>query len=164
MLVEYREYYNHRRHHQSLPGRMTRRRHGRPPSTGPATGCPSRTQTCKAAALAYVDRSAAEVGEGLPAGLDPQHTASGRLREAAGEIVITRDNPQIYLHGRIYKVPVHLVGSYMPVIADTEYALFDLSDGAESIRLPLPVQNKETGSRVVPLWKVRGARIRDPKP
>ena len=56
---------------------------------------------------------------------------------------------------------MHLVGSYMPVIADTEYALFDLADGAEAIRLPLPVQ---TGSRVIPLWKVRGARIRDPKP
>lgn len=78
--------------------------------------------------------------------------------------MITRDNPQIYLHGKIYKVPVHLVGSYMPVIADTEYALFDLADGAEAIRLPLPVQTKQTGSRVIPLWKVRGARIRDPKP
>jgi hypothetical protein len=78
--------------------------------------------------------------------------------------VITRDNPQIYLHGQIFKVPVHLVGSYMPVIADTEYVLFDVTDGAESIRLPLPVQTNQTGSRVIPLWKVRGARIRDPRP
>jgi hypothetical protein len=58
----------------------------------------------------------------------------------------------------------HPKGLCLPVIADTEYALFDLADGAESIRLPLPVQTKETGSRVIPLWKVHGARIRDPRP
>jgi len=52
----------------------------------------------------------------------------------------------------------------MPVIADAEYALFDVTDGAESIRLPLPVQTKATGTRVIPLWKVRCARIRDPRP
>lgn len=166
LLVEYREYYNHRRHHQSLPGRMTPGQAWAACEHRPSNGVPIPHADLEAAALAYVDRSVADAGpgDGPPAGQDPQHTASGRLREAAGEIVITRDNPQIYLHGRIYKVPVHLVGSYMPVIADTEYALFDLSDGAESIRLPLPVQTKETGSRVVPLWKVRGARIRDPKP
>jgi hypothetical protein len=166
LLVEYREYYNHRRHHQSLPGQMTPGQAWAACEHRPSNGVPIPHADLEAAALAYVDRSVADAGpgDGPPAGQDPQHTASGRLREAAGEILITRDNPQIYLHGRIYKVPVHLVGSYMPVIADTEYALFDLSDGAESIRLPLPVQTKETGSRVIPLWKVRGARIRDPKP
>lgn len=167
LLVGYREYYNHRRHHQGLPGRMTPGQAWQACEHRSSAGVPIPHADLEATALAYRDRSvadAAQPGDGLPAGHDPQHTAAGRLREAPRAVVITRDNPQIYLQGKIFKVPVHLVGSYMPVIGDTEYALFDITDGAESIRLPLPVQTKETGSRIVPLWKVRGARIRDPRP
>ena len=167
LLGQYREYYNHRRHHQSLPGRITPGQAWQACEHRPSAGVPIPHADLEAAALAYLDRSvadAAQPGDGLPAGQDRQHSAAGRLRDANGEIVITRDNPQIYLHGKIFKVPVHLVGSYMPVIGDTEYSLFDVTDGAESIRLPLPVQTKETGSRMIPLWKVRGARIRDPRP
>jgi transposase InsO family protein len=166
-LVTYREYYNHRRHHQSLHPRITPAQAWDACEHKPSDGVPIPHSDLMAEALAYVDRSvaaAARPGEGLPEACDPQHTAGGRLRETTGQIVITRESPQIYLQGKIYKVPVHLVGSYMPVVADAEYALFDVTDGAESIRLPLPVQTKETGTRVIPLWKVRGARIRDPRP
>lgn len=119
-----------------------------------------------AKALAYKDKAAAQAtrpGDGLVY-QDPQHTASGRLRPLPDQIVITRANPQIYLQGKIIKVPIHLVGTYAPMITDTEYALFDTTDGAESISFPLPLETKQTTGRMLSLWQVRGARIRNPKP
>ena len=64
--------------------------------------------------------------------------------------MIGRENPQVYLHGNVLKVPTHLVGEYELMISDTEYMLFDVRDGAVK--------------RTFPLWQVRGARIRDAKP
>ena len=87
----------------------------------------------------------------------------GRFLVQDDEVVITRENPQIYLHGRILKVPTHLVGSYQLVITDTEYALFDVRDGVEAICFPLPLATTAT-KRTLPFWQVHGARIRDARP
>lgn len=131
----------------------------------PVEGTPIPHSDLIATALAYKEQAAADrakPGDGLTVE-DPQHTSTGRLLEVSAEVVITRANPQIYLHGRIIKVPVHLVGAYMPVITNTDYMLFNTEDGAESIGFPLPVETK-AGARKIPLWQVAGARIRDPKP
>ena len=77
--------------------------------------------------------------------------------------MIGRENPQVYLHGNVLKVPTHLVGEYELMISDTEYMLFDVRDGAEAIGLPLLLTTTEV-KRTFPLWQVRGAQIRDAKP
>lgn len=165
LVVEYREYYNHRRHHQSLPGEMTPAQAWDASEHRPSSGEPIPHADLIAKALEYTSQAiadAAEPGDGLTL-QDPQHTGSGRLRSVAGEVVITRMNPQIYLHGKIIKVPTYLVGTYQPVITDNEYVLFDVRDGAESIGFPLPIQTKAPHPKRFPLWQVRGARVRDPK-
>lgn len=164
LIGGYRQYYNHRRRHQGLPGDMTPAQAWTAAEHRPSDGTPIPHADLEARALAYRDRTAVGAGadEGPPVA-DPQHTASGRLREAPEEITVNRQNPQIYLHGKILKVPTHLVGSYSLVITDTEYMLFDITDGAESIGFPLPITTQATG-RMLPLWKVKGARIRGPKP
>lgn len=165
-LVEYREYYNHRRHHQSLPGEMTPAQAWQAAERRPSDGTPIPHSDLIATALAYKDQAIADAalpGDGVVRA-DPQHTASGRLRELPGEIVINRQNPQIYLHGKIIKVPTHLVGTYTPLVTDTEYMLFNVNDAAESIGFPLPLEIKQHTGRMILLWQVRGARIRDPKP
>ncbi|MDN5587714.1 MAG: integrase core domain-containing protein, partial [Brevibacterium sp.] len=173
LIEHYREYYNHRRHHQSLPGEMTPAQAWDAIEHQPSNGMPISHADLIAEALAYRDERLAKtaieatVEENLSVvdkGQASQHTASGRLRETAGEIVIKRDNPQVYLHGKMLKVPTHLVGTYGLVMSETEYMLFDTTDGAEAIGFPLPLETKETKGRLVPLWKVRGARIRGPKP
>ncbi len=106
------------------------------------------------------------MADDTPAGLwaeDPQHTITGRLSMLPDEVLITRENPQIYLHGRIMEVPTQLVGSYQLVITDAEYTLFAVRDGVEAIAFPLPLATTAT-KRTLPLWQVHGARIRDPKP
>lgn len=166
LLIEYREHYNHRRHHQSLPGEMTPGQAWEAVEHRPSDCIPIPHSDLIAKALAYKDQAladAAKPGDGLTAE-DPQHMASGRLRELPDEIVINRQNPQIYLHGKIIKVPIHLVGTYVPVLTDTEYTLFDVRDGAESIGFPFPLDTKQRAGRMILLWQVRGARIRDPKP
>ena len=100
LLVTYREYYNHRRHHQSLPGRMTPGQAWDACEHRPSHGVPIPHADLAAAAMAYLDLSPAAAGDGRPEACDPQHTAGGRLREATGQIVITRENPQIYFPGR----------------------------------------------------------------
>ena len=170
LLTEYREYYNHRRHHQSLPGEMTPAQAWDACEHRPSDGIPIPHADLLARALAHKAQAdadaAARAGADTPAQLwaeDPQHTITGRLRKASDEVVITRENPQIYLHGRILKVPTHLVGSYQLVITDTEYALFDVRDGVEAICFPLPLATTAT-KRTLPFWQVHGARIRDARP
>ncbi|MEX2534009.1 MAG: integrase core domain-containing protein [Trueperaceae bacterium] len=165
LLIEYREYYNNRRHHQSLPVEMTPAQAWTAAEHRPSNGTPIPQGNLEARALAYRARAN---GAPQPAGADvpqeePQHTGSGRLRTLPDEIVIARQNPQLYLHGKIIKVPTHLVGRYALILSEAEYALFDVRDGAESIRFPLPLETRVLG-RYVLLWQVRGARIRDPKP
>lgn len=175
LISEYRDYYNHRRHHQGLPGEITPGQAWDVAEHHPAGGEPIAHADLLARALAYRDRAAAataavapELVPGgvlpeLPAALDPQHTASGRLRQRSDLVVIGRENPQVYLHGNVLKVPTHLVGEYELMISDTEYMLFDVRDGAEAIGFPLPLTTTAV-KRTFPLWQVRGARIRDAKP
>ena len=170
LLAEYREYYNNRRHHQWLPAEMTPSQAWDACEHRPSAGIPIPHTDLLARALAHKAQADADavarVGADAPAQLwaeDPQHTITGRLRKAPDEVVITRENPQIYLHGRILKVPTHLVGSYQLVITDTEYALFDVRDGAEAICFPLPLATTAT-KRTLPFWQVQGARIRDARP
>ena len=49
-------------------------------------------------------------------------------------VEIRRTNPQIYYRRRIFKVPTYLVGSYQLVTDTTGFTLFDITDGAESLR------------------------------
>lgn len=166
LLIEYRDYYNHRRHHQSLPGEMTPGQAWSTIEHRPGLGVPIPHADLIARALTYKDQhdaDAAQPGDGL-ASIEPQHTAAGRLRELPDEIVITRQNPQIYLQGKTIKVPTHLVGRYVPILTDNDYLLFDVRDGAESIGVPLPLDTQHHTKRMIMLWQVRGARIRDPKP
>lgn len=78
-------------------------------------------------------------------------------------VEIRRTNPQIYYRGRIFKVPTYLVGTYQLVTNDTGFTLFDTTDGAECLFFPLPVR-VASSKRLVPLWQVSGARIRNPHP
>lgn len=59
--------------------------------------------------------------------------------------------------------PTHLVGTYHRVTTGEEFMLFDGEDGDDAIYFPLPVHTAEN-QRLIPLWKVRGASIRDAKP
>lgn len=168
LIGHYREYYNHRRHHQSLPGEMTPAQAWDAIDHRPSDGTPIPHSDLIAEAVAYRDQRLANTAaqaeqSAAPDGEDTGHTVSGRLRETTGEIVITRANPQIYLHGNILKVPSHLVGTYVLVMSQSDYMLFSTEDGNEAIGFPLPLETRET-NRLLPLWKVRGARIRDPNP
>ena len=87
-----------------------------------------------------------------------------RLRDRSEDVVeIRRTNPQIYYRGRIFKVPTYLVGTYQLVATATGFTLFSSTDGEECIFFPLPVR-VASSKRLVPLWQVYGARIRDPNP
>jgi hypothetical protein len=94
----------------------------------------------------------------------PQHTAAGRLREVPDLVVINRQKPQIHLHGRILKVPTHLVGSYAPVIAETDYMLFNPVTVVESDWDLTAADNErtETPSTPVASQKARGSGTQSP--
>ena len=55
------------------------------------------------------------------------------------------------------------MGTYQLVTTATGFTLFSTTDGAESLFFPLPVR-VASSKRLVPLWQVHGARIRDPHP
>lgn len=165
LLTEYRQYYNQRRHHQSLPGEMTPAQAWDAADYRPSDGRAIPLGELQARVLAYQDRAAARaqaVGAGQ-ARAEGQYTGAGRLRELPDEIVITRQRAQIYLHGRVLRVPQYLAGRYALVITATDYMLFDVNDGTEVLGFPLPITTRET-DRTLALWQVHGARIRDPKP
>ncbi len=60
-------------------------------------------------------------------------------------------------------MPTHLVGEHQLVLTPDAYTLYSTVDGEQSLRFPLPVR-LASSARLVPLWQVYGARIRDPKP
>lgn len=173
MIGAYRSYYNDRRPHQGLPGSMKPAQAWEAAEHHRSDGTPITVSELDARAAGYRDKNlaedAAEAPEGQGGDLTRQarqqkpQSAAGRLRDAGEQIVIGRENPQIYYHGRIFKVPAHLVGTYHRVTTGEEFMLFDVEDGAEAIYFPLPVHTAEN-QRLIPLWKVRGARIRDAKP
>lgn len=173
LIGRYREYYNDRRHHQALPGEMTPGQAWDAVEHHPSDGKTIPHADLIAKAVAYRDQRVADAAAKatdednlatVPTAATSRHTASGRLRQSADEIVITAENPQIYLHGKMLRVPKALVGTYELVVTDCEYMLFDTADGVEALGFPLPLETKATTGRLVPLWKVHGARVRDPKP
>ena len=173
MITAYRSYYNDRRPHQGLPGSMRPAQAWEAAEHHPSDGTPITVAELEARAAGYRDRTLAKDAIEAPQGQAGDLTrqarqekptlSGGRLRDAPEQIEIRRENPQIYYHGRIFKVPTHLVGTYHRVSTGEDFTLFDVEDGAEAIYFPLPPHTAEN-QRLIPLWKVRGARIRDPKP
>lgn len=78
-------------------------------------------------------------------------------------IQIRRSNPQIYHRGRIFKAPTHVVGEHQLLLTNDAYTLYSTLDGGQSLYFPLPVR-VAFSARLVPLWKVYGARLKDAKP
>ncbi|TFD45805.1 IS481 family transposase [Cryobacterium frigoriphilum] len=179
LLVQYREHYNYRRHHQALKVGSTYLTPGQAWEAGEhrgAEGTPIDIAVLEAKAVTYKDRQiaqdAAASGEHantvVIAPLQSENAAvparTVRLRDQSEDVVeIRRTNPQIYYRGRIFKVPTYLVGTYQVVATATGYTLFSSTDGEECIYFPLPVR-VASSKRLVPLWQVYGARIRDPNP
>lgn len=178
LLIRFREHYNHRRRHQGLKVGHTHLTPGQAWEAGEhrrSDGTPIDIAQLQANATTYRDRQlagqAAESTETEEATLlMPQHddevqpVQSGRLREQPEDLIrIPRTNPQIYYRGRIFKVPTYLVGEHQLVVTATAFTMFSTVDGEESIYFPLPVR-VASSKRLVPLWHVHGARIRNPKP
>ena len=179
LLVQYREHYNYRRRHQALKVGSTYLTPGQAWEAGEhrrAEGTPIDIAVLEAAAATYKDRQIAQDAavsrEGTRAvaisPLQAQDAAvpelTVRLRDRSEDVVeIRRTNPQIYYRGRIFKVPTYLVGTYQLVVTAIGFTLFSSTDGEECIFFPLPVR-VASSKRLVPLWQVYGARIRDPNP
>lgn len=179
LLVQYREHYNYRRRHQALKVGSAYLTPGQAWEAGEhrgSDGTPIDIAELQAIATAYGDRKLAQDAAESPAGprggealvLQPSQDllpAQGvMLRDQPEDAVeIRRSNPQIYYRGRIVKVPIHLVGTYQLVTTATGYTLFSSHDGEESIYFPLPVR-VAWSKRLMPLWQVYGARIRNPNP
>ena len=178
LLVKYREHYNYRRRHQALKIGTTYLTPGQAWEAGEhrgSDGIPIDITVLEAAAMTYKDRQIAldaaagrEVASMVViAPLQPPVPVPARvvrLQEQFDDVVeIRRTNPQIYYRGRIFKVPTYLVGTYQLVTNDTGFTLFDTTDGAECLFFPLPVR-VASSKRLVPLWQVSGARIRNPHP
>ncbi|PYI66533.1 hypothetical protein CVV68_13250 [Arthrobacter livingstonensis] len=179
LLVQYREHYNYRRRHQALKVDNTYLTPGQAWEAGEhrgSDGTPIDIAELQAAATAYGDRKLAQNAAESPAGpaggedlaLQPSQDVlpalSVMLRDQPEDVVeIRRTNPQIYYRGRIFKVPTYLVGTYQLVATATGYTLFGSHDGEESLYFPLPVR-VASSKRLVPLWQVHGARIRNPNP
>jgi len=60
-------------------------------------------------------------------------------------------------------VPTHLVGEHQLVTTATAFTMFSTFDGEEGLYFPLPVR-VASSKRLMPLWQVHGARIREPRP
>lgn len=179
LLVQYREHYNYRRRHQALKVGNTYLTPGQAWEAGEhrgSDGTPIDIAILQATAAAYGDRKLAQDAAEAPtepsgveaASLQPFHdvlpTQTVLLRDQPEDVVeIRRSNPQIYYRGRIFKVPITLVGTYQLVATATGYTLFSSLDGEESIYFPLPVR-VASSKRLMPLWQVYGAKIRNPNP
>ena len=93
-----------------------------------------------------------------------QPAQPGKLRDQPEDVVrINRTNPQIRHRGLIFKVPIHTVGGHQLGITATAFTMFSTLDGEESLYFPLPVR-AASSKRLMPLWQVHGARIREPRP
>ena len=178
LLVKYREHYNYRRRHQALKTGTTYLTPGQAWDAGEhrsSDGIPIDVEVLEAAAMTYRDRQIAQdaaedrefTGVVVLAPLQPPEPVPERvvrLQEQADDVVeIRQTNPQIYYRGRIFKVPTYVVGSYQLVTDTNGFTLFDITDGEESLFFPLPVR-VASSKRLVPLWQVAGARLRNPHP
>lgn len=175
LIADFRDHYNHRRRHQALrlgTVHLTPAQAWEAGAHRPSDGTPIDPAELIARATKYRDRAlatqarvdppSAQAITPLPPGVPlPQPLALRQEREDV--ITITRSNPQIYYRGRIFKVPTHLVGVHQLVLNADSYTLFSTIDGEESAYFPLPVR-VSSSKRLVPIWQVFGARIRDPRP
>lgn len=166
MVHDYRMYYNDRRHHQSLPANMTPSQAWQASEHRPSDATPIAHADLIARAKTYKDRAiaaTAQPGDGL-LDADHQRFATGNPSLVPDEIVIKAQNPHLSFYGKIIAVPVSLVGKYKTLVTDTEYRLFDVTDGAETLAFALPLDTTPFKTRYCALWQVRGARMRNPKP
>jgi len=180
LLVKYRNHYNHRRRHQALKVGHTCLTPAQAWEAGDhrgSDGVPIDIAKLQAKALAYRDKALAKKAGEAPGGsvadlLENQsrdgavqpEAQPGVLQDQRDDVIqIRRTNPQIYHRGRIFKVPTHLVGEHQLVLAKDSYTLYSTADGEQSLQFPLPAR-LASSARLVPLWQVFGARIRDPKP
>ena len=174
LITDFRNYYNYRRRHQALPGAMTPGQAWEAAEHQPSDGTPINHKDLQSRADSYRDKTLALRATEAPedqlqdlrdtAGQEKPAIPAGRLRDSTvDQIVVSRTNPLLYHQGRKIKVPSHLFGTYQLVSTDTEYSLFDLTTGTESIYFPLPMTTATTNNNF-PLWQIRGARLRDPKP
>lgn len=179
LLVRFREHYNHRRRHQALKVGSTHLTPAQAWEAGEhrgSDGTPIDIAVLQAKAAAYkagkLARDAAEPAGGTGGEIlavqqraqEALPAQTGRLRDQPEDLVqITRTNPQIYHRGRIFKVPTHLIGEHQLVTTATAFTMFSTLDGEESLYFPLPVR-VASSKRLIPLWQVHGARIREPRP
>lgn len=180
LLVKYRDHYNHRRRHQALKVGHTYLTPAQAWEAGDhqgSDGIPIDIARLQAKALAYRDRALAKKADQASADAVPDlleksphldavqpEAQPGLLQDQRDDVIQIRlTNPQIYHRGRVFKVPTHLVGEHQLVLAKDSYTLYSTADGEQSLQFPLPVR-LASSARVVPLWQVFGARIRDPKP
>lgn len=180
LLEQYRNHYNHRRRHQALKVGHTYLTPAQAWEAGDhraSDGVAIDIAQLQAKAQSYVDKALAAKAElAAPEEADDEPQIPGRtkdenhtgspsvLADQRDDVIqIRRTNPQIYFRGRIFKVPTHLIGEYQLVLSKDAYTLYSMVDGEQSVSFPLPVR-LQSSARLVPLWQVYGARIRDPKP
>lgn len=181
LLAQYRNHYNYRRRHQALKVGHTHLTPGQAWEAGEhrgSDGVAIDIAVLQAKAMGYRDKALAKKSKNVPTQFvadllekeqireeaAPPTTSPGLLADQRDDVIqIRRTNPQIYHRGRIFKVPIHLVGEHQLILTDEAYTLYSTVDGEQSLHFPLPVR-LASSARLVPFWKVHGARIRDPKP
>ena len=177
--MRFREHYNYRRRHQSLKVGSTHLTPGQAWEAGEhrgSDGTPIGIEQLQAKADAYRDKqialkaaaSSTDTGGTIMATQQQAQEAlpvqTGKLQDQPSDLVqITRTHPQIYYRGRAFKVPTHLVDEHRLVTTETGFTLFSTLDGEESLYFPLPLR-LASSKKLMPLWQVHGARIREPRP
>lgn len=181
LLAQFRDHYNYRRRHQALKVGHTYLTPGQAWEAGDhrgSNGVAIDIAALQAKAMGYRDKALAMKADNAPEPqvhdlLEKEHAreqaavpaaSPGLLQDQRDDVIqIRRTNPQIYHRGRIFKVPIHLVGEHQLILTNDAYTLYSTADGEQSLHFPLPVR-LASSARLVPLWQVHGARIRDPKP
>lgn len=162
VIVAFRDRYNYRRRHQSLPGDMTPHKAWEAAVHSPSDGTPIPHTEVEAIAHEYAQRRRAQAVLNRPHP-DQERFAGEPIPAAADSVpdrvVIAPGNPQIYFHAAGLGVPKSLVGTYQSVVTEDSFTLFDTTTGEEVVYFPLPIRTAETVRRY-PLWRVVGARMR----
>ena len=78
-----------------------------------------------------------------------------RFQDQRDDVIqIRQGTPQIYHRGRVFKVPIHLVGEHQLILTNYAYTLYSTVDGEQSLNFPLPAR-LASSARLVPLWQVQ---------
>lgn len=161
VIAMFRDRYNYRRRHQSLPGDMNPHQAWQAAIHTPSDGTPIPHAEVEAIAREYAQRRRVLAAMNQPH-VDDENSAGEPIPTAADSVpdrvVIAAGNPQIYFHAVGLGVPRTLAGTYQSVVTDDFYALFDTTTGEEAVYFPLPIRTAETQRRY-PLWRVVGARM-----